>query len=158
MPLSPIERLRQAVRYNAWANATMHTALSASSAPEAALRALQHVLETEVTWSGRILGREDAYIPQWQQLSREKIDTWLVQARRELGQVAADSDVLDRQFTYRNSAGKAFTDDIAVVLDHLLLHSAQYRGEAAGFANAAGVRVPDLDYIFWVRAGAPESP
>ena len=39
---------------------------------------------------------------------------------------------------------------------HMLMHSSQYRGEAAGVLNAAGRRVPDLDFAFWLRAGEPD--
>ncbi len=42
------------------------------------------------------------------------------------------------------------------VLEHMLIHSAQYRGEAAGLSNAAGTRMPDLDYIIWLRLGEPQ--
>ena len=55
------------------------------------------------------------------------------------------------------STGKEFTDRIGDVLVHMLMHSSQYRGEAAGFLNAAGHRVPDLDLIYWARFGEPKA-
>jgi hypothetical protein len=60
-----------------------------------------------------------------------------------------------RTFTYRTYSGEPFEDSVAEVLEHTLIHSAQYRGEAAGLSNAGGIQMPDLDYIFWQRAGKP---
>lgn len=61
----------------------------------------------------------------------------------------------ERTFTYRNSTGREFVDTVGQVLEHMLVHSAQYRGEAAGLSNAAGNQMPDMDYIIWLRAGKP---
>jgi len=151
------DSLGERLRYNAWANDTLYRAMRAKDAPEASFRAFQHALETEMTWSGRILGRADANVPLWGGLSISQCDEWMFTARRQLEQAVAEHepDGYVRTFTYRNSTGREFENPVAEVLEHMLIHSAQYRGEAAGLSNAAGVQMPDLDYIFWIRAGKP---
>jgi hypothetical protein len=74
-----------------------------------------------------------------------------------MGRVAANefANEFGRSFQYRNYSGQPFEDAVSEVLEHTLLHSAQYRGEAAGLSNAAGIQMPDLDYIFWKRNGSP---
>ncbi len=153
------DSLAQRLRYNAWANDILYRELKAKDAPDGAIRAFQHALETEMTWSSRVLGREDANVPLWGSVSVTQCDEWLQTARRQLEQVVAahEGDGYGRTFTYRNSTGREFENPVDEVLEHMLIHSAQYRGEAAGLSNAAGEQMPDLDYIFWIRNGTPEA-
>ncbi len=78
-------------------------------------------------------------------------------ARGQLEEVASReaSTGFERVFAYRNSTGRQFEDPVGQVLEHMLLHSARYRGEAAGLSNAEGCRMHDLDYIIWLRLGEP---
>lgn len=151
------ESLGQRLRYNAWANAILWRAMRTKGAPDASFRAFQHVLETEMTWSSRIIGREGANVPLWGPLSIEQCELWLGTARQQLQAVATEhqADGYQRTFRYRNSTGQEFENPVGEVLEHMLLHSSQYRGEAAGLSNAAGVQMPDLDYIIWIRNGQP---
>ena len=141
--------LNDRLRYNNWANATLYANLTAKGAPESALRAFQHVLETELTWSSRILGLGNPKLTLWAQVPAEERDRWALTARQQMERVAAgeSADGFTRTFQYRTYADQPFEDAVAEVLEHTLIHSAQYRGEAAGLSNAAGVQMPDLDYI-----------
>jgi uncharacterized damage-inducible protein DinB len=152
-----IESLAQRLRYNAWANDTLFRAMRAKDAPAASFRAFQHILEAEMTWSNRILGLDRPNIPLWGPVSLSRCDDWLLTARRQLEQIVAGDAAsgFERTFAYRNSTGREFQDSVGQVLEHLLIHSAQYRGEAAGLSNAAAAQMPDLDYIIWLRAGKP---
>jgi uncharacterized damage-inducible protein DinB len=145
------------LKYNNWANATLYRDLKAKRAPESAMRAFQHLLETELTWSCRILGMDNPDLKLWAPVSADTRDEWAATAREQMGRVAANefADEFGRSFQYRNYSGQPFEDAVSEVLEHTLLHSAQYRGEAAGLSNAAGIQMPDLDYIFWKRNGSP---
>jgi uncharacterized damage-inducible protein DinB len=57
-------------------------------------------------------------------------------------------------FEYRDLRGNPHTTRWHDVLQHVLVHSAQYRGEALGLVAAAGLPVPDIDYLFYVRGDA----
>lgn len=152
------QSLARRLRYNAWANSTLYSELKAKDAPAASFRAFQHILEAELTWSNRILGLDRPNVPLWGPFSRAQCDEWLLTVRRQLEQVAASEAAsgFGRIFAYRNSSGREFEDSVEEVLEHMLIHSAQYRGEAAGLSNAAGIQMPDLDYIIWLRLGEPQ--
>src|SRR5690606_4665209 len=123
------ENLQWRLRYNAWANDTLYRALRTQDAPEASLRAFQHVLETEMTWSGRIIGRTDANVPLWGTPSWQQCDEWLATAPSQLDQVTAQhaGSGYSGTFRYRNSTGREFENKVGETLEHMLLHSAQYR-------------------------------
>ena len=149
--------LEERLRYNNWANMTLYNALETNGAPDDAMRAFQHVLETELTWSSRILGLGNPKLKLWEPVSAETRAEWVNRARAQMARIAAEGPPggFARTFAYENFSGKPFEDSVAETLEHTLLHSAQYRGEAAGFSNAAGVQMPDLDYIIWQRTGRP---
>lgn len=155
--MSLIQQLERMCRWNIWANGLVFTALRANAGkPGPALGAFQHVLETELTWLRRIQADGDA-VPLWGEASLEHCDAWSTEANRRLRVLCErlDEAYLQTTFSYRNSRGESFTDRIEEPLLHCLLHSQQYRGEAAAALNAAGQRIPDFDYIFWLRQGEP---
>ena len=145
------------IAYNAWANATLYRELKSKRAPEAALRAFQHLLETELIWSSRMSGQGNPGIKLWEPVTAETRDEWFAQARRQLEQVAEAEGPsgFSRSYAYQNLSGQDFQGTVADTLEQVLTHSAHYRGEAAGLSNAAGIQMPDLDYIFWQRMGEP---
>ena len=145
------------IAYNAWANAILYRDLKAQGSPESALRAFQHVLETELIWSSRILGMGNPSIKLWEPVPPAMRDEWVVTARRQLDRIAqAEAGAsFSRSYAYENLSGQPFEGSVADTLEQALTHSAQYRGESAGLSNAAGIQMPDLDYIFWQRMGEP---
>lgn len=151
------ESLGRRYRYNAWANETLAGALAHGEPPEKAVHAYGHVQEAEIIWTRRILGREGANVPLWGKPSLEQAAVWHVEASRAFALILAGilEESLPTTFSYSNSRGTYFTNNVEEILEHVLLHSAQYRGESAGFAVAGGLEVPDLDFIAWLRSGEP---
>ena len=152
------EFLRRSFQYNAWANATLLAAIEAGeNVPVKAVAAYQHILETEQTWFARMMGETSPDVALWHTPDLVRCRDWTAEmiARVEYFFAHLEEAALSHTFSYQNSKGTPFTDRIDLVLNHVLVHSAQYRGEASGFAIAAGVAVPDLDLIFWHRNGSP---
>ncbi|MBK6663752.1 MAG: hypothetical protein IPG47_13735 [Thermoflexaceae bacterium] len=147
------------IRWDRWANRQVLDTLDASGGePPAALAAFQHVLETEVTWLGRFGGNPRAFVPGWQGATLDRTHALQDEANRGLDWLTAEAspEWLASAFDYENSRGEPFRHPRDETLMHMLMHSSQYRGEAAGVLNAAGRRVPDLDFAFWLRAGEPD--
>lgn len=154
-----LEQLPQLTRWNAWANRQVLETLRASSGePPEALAAYQHVLETELVWLRRMTNDPQPMLKLWGPASLANCEAWTTEASGLWTTLLAslDAEGLGRTFTYRNSTGQEFTDRLAEPTLQTLFHSSQYRGEAAAFLNHAGHRVPDLDFIYWLRLGAPD--
>lgn len=149
----------QLARWNRWANRQVLATLDTSGGePAKALDAFQHVLEAELTWLRRLAGEPTAFVQQWKGSTLANCHAWIDEAHARLGQVIeqATPEWLADGFSYQNSRGEPFTNMREESLMHMLMHSSQYRGEAAGMLNAAGHRVPDLDFGFWLRDGCPD--
>lgn len=152
------DEMRRMARWNQWANRVVGEVLVASGGvPEAALRAFQHIFEAEVTWLRRFDGSNGEMIPLWKSASLEQALGLQREADALLAGLAEhlDDARLLQEFDYTNSSGRRFSDRLQEPLLHMFLHSQQYRGEAAAFLNAAGEKVPDFDFIFWLRQGEP---
>jgi len=145
-------------RWDVWANGKVLGTLRASSGEAVeTLAAFQHVVATEVTWVRRIEGAADGWAELSAQPSLTTCEQWTVEASAALTRLAARSDEeCAATFSYRNSSGREFTDSVARTMLHMLTHSAHYRGEASGFLNHCGHRVPNVDYMLWLRIGSPE--
>jgi uncharacterized damage-inducible protein DinB len=155
MPVS----LARLTRWNAWANRqVLETLRRSGGAPVAALAAFKHCLATEKTWLARMDGDPDAFYAAWSEPSLAECEEWfsansarLAQLSEQLASGSYETEMLE----YRSSSGEPFATRIDDILMHTFMHSMQYRGEAAGFLNHAGFRCPDIDLMFWERAGEP---
>lgn len=149
----------QICRWDTWANRQVLETLRASGGePPAALAAFQHAVAAEYTWLCRLDGDGDAFYSAWpEEPSFAQAETWYAWTSERLPRLAEqlDAGYGAETLTYRTSRGQEFSDIIDNVLLHMFMHSSQYRGEASGFLNAAGYRVPELDLMFWTRSGEP---
>jgi uncharacterized damage-inducible protein DinB len=142
--------LARLATYNRDANAVLLRALSVLDAPpEKAVAAFQHVLATEETWLGRLTGQAGDY-PLWGTPDLVTCRAWAEASERLREFVAGlEEGQLAGMFRYRNLSGAERENELAAVIQHVMLHSAQYRGEALGAMAAAGHAPPDVDFIFW---------
>lgn len=158
MDIAP--KLQEMLRWNWWANAQVLAVLvGAGGEPKPALAAFQHIYETEIVWLRRIDADQRPMLTLWGQASLDFVQEWVVEARERSANLVAALEnpaEADRMYTYQNSQGMEFTNALGDTLLHMLMHSSQYRGEAAGILNAKDLRVPDLDLIFWQRLGRPD--
>lgn len=152
-------RLPDILTWNRWANAQVVAVLFGTGGePRNALAAIQHIFETEVVWMRRIEGDTRPMIPLWAPPSLSTVSELGGEAQERIGrliELAANPEFAEGVFKYRNSTGTEFEGSVADALTQMLMHSSQYRGEASGFLNGAGFKVPDVDYIFWQRLGKP---
>lgn len=159
--MSFVEQVQRMARWDVWANRCVGDVLAQSNGePSPALAAYQHVLEAELTWLRRMANEPDANTPLWGTASLDQVAIWQAEAAARMSKVAevVDDAFLARTFEYTNSRDQKFADRVEDPLLHVFLHSQQYRGEAAAFLNATGNRVPDFDFIFWLRQGEPGAP
>ncbi len=153
------ERVQELLVWNRWANAQVFAVVFGTGGePRTALAAAQHILETEIVWFRRIAGDDRPMVQLWAQPSLDLIALYAPEVRERTGDLVGALETpgeLERVITYKNSTGTEFNDVVVDVLTHMLMHSSQYRGEAAGILNNNGFRVSDLDLIFWRRSGMP---
>jgi uncharacterized damage-inducible protein DinB len=156
--------VRELFAYDAWANALVFEAAAglseeqlahsvASSFPSVG-GTLAHMVGAEWIWLRRWLGESPGAFPDW------VAKPVLVDLRARLSAVEqecqafvaglSDGD-LGRVVSYRNLAGKAFSDPLDGLFRHVVNHSTYHRGQVATQLRQLGLKPPSTDLIVFLR-------
>lgn len=151
-----IELARQ-VRYDTLANRELLEFLMNSPAvPERVQQLLAHVFAAQAIWLARIEGTpQPAEV--WPNTPLARQGAACEELGRRLAQVVAKGQAeAERLVHYTNTKGEAFSNSVADILGHVLLHGAYHRGQIATHLRAAGLTPPATDFILFARQGKLE--
>jgi uncharacterized damage-inducible protein DinB len=159
-----IEYYRRLFDYDDWANREVLKSVRAASGTAgsaSALRSLRlfaHILAAEWLWLGR-MGVSASDLAVWPELALDQCEaslgelraTW-VQYFNQLSSQGPES--LERAVDYRNSKGEHWKSRVEDILLHVVMHSAQHRGQIAIDVRTGGATPAYVDFIQAVRTGA----
>ncbi len=162
-----VAQARVFARYNRWANARL--AATVATLAEADYRAdrglffrsvhgtLNHLLVADRLWLLRIGGEIEGEPPRAldQSLHDDRGDLEVARARQD-ERLTAFTDGLDdaalaRPIAYRNLAGEAFRQPLALVLAHVFNHQTHHRGQIHAALTMGGAAAPALDLMYYLR-------
>jgi uncharacterized damage-inducible protein DinB len=147
------ERLRRELAYNAWANQETHRSLdAASTVPDRAAVVMAHIIAAEWLWLRR-LGQSCPPMAVWPTLSPSVCKVQLHDLSHAWQDYLQDlaSESLLREVSYINSQGEHWSNSVADILTHVVLHSSYHRGQIATLLGRAGEKAAYTDYIECVR-------
>ena len=103
---------------------------------------LAHLVATQMVWLARWKGMSPTSMAQpsdfpTPRVLQERWDAVESELRAYLHELSATD--LGRPITYRNTAGRTFTDPLWVLMHHVLHHTAFYRGQATALLRILGV-------------------
>lgn len=151
-----LENIRRLWDHAFEADARLFEAVQASAdAVPTAIREYLHIIGAEEIWLARIEGRPSrlAVWPEISMLEMQDLRDETEAAYRAFLDDLRDAD-LSRQVTYTNSAGQAFTNSVADILLHVVLHGQYHRGKVNLLLRQGGQTPVPTDYIAFVR-GVP---
>lgn len=142
-----------------WANRRALEATGATDDPEP-IRLLSHILAAERVWLQRLDTGDSSGLEIWPELSRRECESLVVRNvegyRHRLSEL--DGGKLDREVTYRNSAGRKFDTPVREIVHHVLLHGSHHRGQIAMCLRDAGCEPVNTDFVTFVRERARGQP
>jgi len=150
------EHFAKLVTHLEWADQRVLASLrTASNAPAKALEIYAHILGSEHVWLSRMYGTPPR-IAVWPSLTLDECERVTGENVAQLKKVvsALTGDALERDITYRNSAGDQFTSTLEDILTHVAIHGSYHRGQVASLIRAGGDIPSPTDYIFFTR-GSP---
>jgi uncharacterized damage-inducible protein DinB len=150
-------QLARLLRYDLWANKETLRSLRQGTTPSRSLRWMGHIIGAELLWLAR-LEQSPASLPVWPELSIDDCEARLAEIAGRLPEDLASGRLgsLERQVSYTNSKGEAWTSSVEEILTHVVIHSAYHRGQIASDLRAAGQEPAYTDYIHAVRQGLIE--
>lgn len=150
------DHLVRLVEHLDWANRRALASLRDSRTPlSAAISLYAHVIGAEHVWLSRLSGKTPE-VAVWPEISLDECERLARANVDELRKIveSVSPEALDRPVTYRNSAGKEFTNRVEDILLHVAMHGSYHRGQVAAMLRSAGDEPNPTDYIQWVRGVA----
>lgn len=150
--LPDFQRLFQ---YDDWANHATLQSLERTSNPSLrSLRLMAHIVAAECLWHARL-----RQLPQpmavWAELDLNDSTSQLLQLRslwhKYLGELNANR--LNDSVAYTNTKGERYSNSIADILTHVVMHSGYHRGQIAAEVRTNGGEPAYTDFIHAVRQG-----
>lgn len=155
--MNSLETLKQSLKFDTWANGMILDSLKASASPnQAAIEKLGHVILGERFWLLRMLGQAE---------KTKTSDFWSCETVADCERVfretkdAYDSffadlteEKLESTFTYTNSEGNTYTNNLREVFTHVFFHSVHHRGQIIEAIRQSGEKPPYVDFIGFLRA------
>lgn len=150
-----LENIQRLFAYDRWANReTLRVLKGLQNPPTKSLDYLAHIIAAEHLWFQR-LNPDTSKVVVWPQLNLAECEAQLSELERKWESYFSklDSNQLDRKIEYVNSKGEPWFSRVEDVLLHVVIHSAQHRGQIASNLRAAGFEPPYTDFIHAVRQG-----
>jgi uncharacterized damage-inducible protein DinB len=143
-----LDHLRWADRRTAESLATLE------SVPAAVLTIWAHLLAAEAVWLARLDGVAPP-VPVWPTLTLAECTDLAARNHAALARYAGGGDSAghDRPVTYHNTSGQAFTNTVAEILHHVVLHGMYHRGQLAQAVRDGGGMPLATDLIVYLREG-----
>lgn len=141
--------------YDDWANRECLRAIRESAGTP--VGRLAHILSAERLWLER-LRKQPQTMPVWPASTVEEcaaLADQLAPAWQEYLAGLAPAG-FGATIDYRNSKGEAWSNRVADVLTHVLMHSAYHRGQIALEMRQVGIEPVYTDFIYAVRQGFVE--
>jgi uncharacterized damage-inducible protein DinB len=160
-----LQLLKDYAAYNYWANQAMtdailemaehtHQQIVKSSFPNLYATVL-HMWDAESIWWQRMEGHAQLLIPskEFNPTMKEAVNGLLNQSRdwnNWMNHITHEQ--LQRDFSYKNLKGEAFTSGVWQVVHHLFNHGTYHRGQLVTMMRELGAtEIPATDYIHWYR-------
>ena len=141
--------------YDEWANRETLASLKSSDAPPTrSLKIMSHVIAAEQVWLER-LKQDKQSLAVWPELNLQECETHLAELARSWREFISGlgESGYSRLMTYTNSKGQPWTNKVEDTLMHVLMHSAQHRGQIALDLRSSGQTPAYTDFIQAVRQG-----
>jgi uncharacterized damage-inducible protein DinB len=139
----------------AWADAQAVAALR--SLPEDSEQRAQgtrlyaHLAAAAHVWHARLEGRAPEHSV-WPELTLEAATALATASVAGLRAIASgDAEALAREVEYRTTSGHTFTNTVADILAHVVVHGSHHRGQLALLVRQGGGAPAATDYIVFAR-------
>lgn len=136
--------------YHQWANLKYLALIETSSASnEDIYKLFNHIFNAQEIWNSRILSKPCELTP-WSSRQIQTIKAASIHLHQESLDII-NTSTLSKQITYKNSAGKQYTNTVQEILFHVVNHATYHRAQLASRFKQLQIDPPATDYIFYKR-------
>ena len=139
-------------QYNGWANKRVLGTLQRQHVKDEKILSLMgHVVAAQFLWLHRIKGLPPPELKLWGEYSLEQLVALADKAGREWLEFVESTDNFDRQLTYTNYVKEPYTNNVEMIMIHLVNHSSYHRAQVAMLLRQKGFEPINTDFITYDR-------
>ena len=139
-------------QYNAWSNNRVLNCLNRQNIKdEKILTLMGHVVAAQFLWLHRIKGLPAPNVKLWGEYSLKQLLTLAEDAGKKWIEFVESTDNFDRELTYTNYINEPYTNNVEMIMIHLVNHSSYHRGQIAMLLRQKGFEPINTDFITYDR-------
>lgn len=139
-------------QYNAWANKKVLDCLDRQSVnDEQIFTILGHVVAAQFLWLHRIRGLPAPDLKLWGIYQLNQLKGLAEKAGRQWLEFVESAESFDREMTYTNYVGELYTNNVEMIMIHLVNHASYHRAQIAMLLRQKGFEPVNTDFITYDR-------
>jgi uncharacterized damage-inducible protein DinB len=140
-------------KYDHYANGLMLDTIIKAGGPQKPVQLMAHLLAAQQIWINRCKGLPAIGSVLWPDWPADTLAA-IVTENNKQWQTYLDGlqlEDFEKVISYKNLKGEDFENKLTDILSHVINHGTHHRAQAGQHLKAAGVELPMMDYIFYVR-------
>jgi uncharacterized damage-inducible protein DinB len=139
-------------QYNVWANKRVIGALTRQHVnDEKILSLLGHVVAAQFLWLHRIKGLPPADVKLWGQYTLDQLIIMADNIGKQWLEFVESTENFDREMTYKNYVDELYTNNVEMIMIHLVNHSTYHRAQIAMLLRQKGFEPVNTDFVTYDR-------
>jgi uncharacterized damage-inducible protein DinB len=139
-------------QYNAWATKRVVGTLVRQHVNDPKiLSLLGHVVAAQFLWLHRIKGLPAPDVKLWGEYTLDQLITMSEKASAQWLEHVESTDDFNREMTYKNYVNEPYTNNVEMIMIHLVNHSSYHRAQIAMLLRQKGYEPINTDFITYDR-------
>jgi uncharacterized damage-inducible protein DinB len=139
-------------QYNAWSNARVLKCLQRQNVEdEKILTLMGHIVAAQFLWLHRIKGLPQPDVKLWGTYRLEDLKPMAEDAGKRWLKFVESEDNFNRELSYTNYVGEPYTNNVEMIMIHLVNHSSYHRAQIAMLLRQKGLEPINTDFITYDR-------
>jgi uncharacterized damage-inducible protein DinB len=139
-------------QYNYWANARVLNCLQRQHiTDEKILTLMGHVLAAQYLWLHRIKGLPAPDVKLWGNYTLEKLQHMATDVGNQWLDFVNSQESFDRELSYTNYVGDPYSNNVEMIMMHLVNHASYHRAQVAMLLRQNGFEPINTDFITYDR-------
>lgn len=139
-------------QYNAWANKRVLDKLNRQNISDKQVLSLMgHIVAAQYLWLHRIKGLPAPAVKLWGDYELKSLTRSADEVGAQWINFVESTDTFDRELTYKNYTGDPYTNNVEMIMIHLVNHSSYHRAQIAMLLRQHGFEPVNTDFITYDR-------
>ena len=139
-------------QYNAWSNnRVIDCLLRQNVKDEKMLSLMGHIVAAQFLWLHRIKALPPPDLKLWGAYTLDQVKGLAEEAGKQWLAFVEETDDFNREITYKNYTGDPYTNNVEMIMIHLVNHSSYHRAQIAMLLRQKGFEPVNTDFITYDR-------